>query len=111
MEMSQGTAMAMTSSSPVTIGIVILAVVIGLVAITLVIRLNRQLGGKIRSALWYFLLGIFVNLFAMVYTLFFGHVYAIGKLSVDVHDLFMALGMVFFILSAYQFSRLIQTQP
>jgi len=96
--------MTMTSFD---IGVDVLAVLIALVAIILVIRLNSKLGGKLRSALRYFVLGILVNAFAMVWTAFFGHTYTLGTVTFDVHNTFMAIGMVLFSLSAYRFSLLI----
>ena len=106
-----GAPMVMSSSimtmSPTDIGVDVVAVCIGLIAIVLVVRLNQKLGGKIRSALRFFLLGVFTNVFAMLWTAFFGHTYTLGALTFDVHDVFMAIGMIFFIFSAYRFSLLV----
>ena len=99
--------MAPMPVTPIDIGVDIVAICIGLIAIIFVVRLNRKLGGKIKSALWFFLLGVFINMFAMLWTAFFGHVYTLGTVTFDVHDVFMAVGMIFFILSAYRFSLLV----
>jgi hypothetical protein len=93
--------------TPTDIGLDIVAVVIGLIAVISVVRLNQKLGGKIKSALWFFLFGVFTNMFAMLWTVFFGHTYSIGAVTFDVHDAFMAIGMVFFSLSAYRFSLMV----
>lgn len=97
-------------ASPVDIGVDVVAACIGLFAVILVIRLNRKLGGRIRSALWFFLSGVFINVFAMLWTAFFGHMYTVDAITFDVHDAFMAIGMIFFTLSAYRFSLLIPRQ-
>jgi hypothetical protein len=110
MDISQtGTPMVTTVlvPAPVNIGVDVVAVVIGLVAVIWIIRLNQKLGGKIKSALWFFLIGVFTNVFAIMWTEIFGHTYSIGLITVDVHDAFMAIGMVFFSLSAYRFSLLV----
>jgi len=99
--------MAPMPVTPIDIGVYVVAICIGLVAIILVIRLNRKLGGKINSALWFFSFGVFINMFAMLWTAFLGHTYTLGTMTFDVHNVFMALGMIFFILSAYRFSLLV----
>lgn len=110
MDTSQASASMVTSVmtlTPTDIGVDVVAVIIGLVAVISVVRLNQKLGGKIKSALWFFLLGVFINIFAMVWTAFFGHTYTLGTATFDVHDVFMAIGMVFFTLSTYRFSLLV----
>jgi hypothetical protein len=88
--------------------VVVFAVVVGIIAILLVSNMNRQFGGRIRGALWLFLCGVAVNMLAMLYTLFLGHVFMFPDgVSFDVHNAFMAVGMLFFIISTYRFSLLI----
>lgn len=100
------TSMTMTMSS-VDIIVDVAAVIIGLAAIYFVLRLNKSLGGKIKSALRFYILGIFANVFAMIWTAFFGHTYTIGAVTFDIHNVFMAIGMVFFTVSTYRFSLLV----
>jgi len=93
--------------TPIDIGVDIITVFIGLVVIILVVRLNQKLGGKIRSALWFLLCGVFANVFAILVAAFIGHTYVLAGATFDIHDAFMALGMAFFTLSAYRFSLLV----
>jgi len=85
----------------------VIAIAIGLIAIVGVTRLNRNLGGKMKSALQFFVLGILSNIVAMIWTSFYGHTYTIGMTTFDIHNFFMAVGMLFFILSTWRFSLLI----
>lgn len=85
----------------------ILAAVIGLFAVLVVIRLNRRLGGKISKALTFFILGVFCNILAIVWSVFFGHVFLVGGMNFNLHQNLMSLGMIFFIVSTTKFSKLV----
>ena len=85
----------------------VVTIIIGLASIYIIIRLNRNLGGKIKSALQYFVWGVAINIVAVVYTTVLSHTLTIGGISVDAHNLLMAFAMIFFILSTYRFSLLI----
>ena len=82
-------------------------IIIGLASIYIIIRLNRNLGGKIKSALQFFVWGVAINIVAVVYTTFLSHTLTIGGVAIDAHNLLMAFAMVFFILSTYRFSLLV----
>ncbi len=82
------------------------AVAIGLVAIYLLIKLNRKLGGKLSGALRLFNLGMAANVVAITWSSFSGHVYVVGGIPIDIHHFFMTLGMIFFIIATNRFSSL-----
>jgi uncharacterized membrane protein YczE len=110
MEMFQNNATIITPNITLaysTIGVDIVAICVGLFALIMVVRLNTRLGGKIKSALWFFLCGVFINMFAILWTALIGHEYTIGGIVFEVHDVLMAIGMIFFTFSAYQFSLLV----
>ncbi len=86
----------------------IAAIVIGFLSMYLLIRLNRQLGGRIQTALWFFVLGVLANVAAILWSLFFEHTYIVANTTFDAHQLLMTIGMIFFILSTRKFSLLIR---
>ena len=88
-------------------GIEILAGVIGIAMLIFIVNLNRRLGGKMRTALWYFALAVMVNILGLVWTACYGDNYMLGSLEVDMHDVIMAVGMIFFSISVYRFSLLV----
>lgn len=100
------TAVAMINTTLPGIAMNAVTVSIGLVVVLFVILLNRKLGGKIKLALWFFLFGVFADM-AAILSEFFGHTYTLGGVTFDVHVFFMAVGMVFFAISAYRFSLLV----
>src|SRR3989338_6633125 len=89
-------------------GINTMAVTVAIFAVIMASRLIHKLGGRINQAIRYFILGILCNAVAISWSLFFGHLYVLGGALFDVHQNFMSLGMVFFIISTLKFSRLIQ---
>ncbi len=99
---------AMAGSNTLQLSVDALAVLIGIFAIALVIKLNRQLGGRINQALRYFILGVLCNVLAILWSLFFGHVLVVGGMNLDMHQNLMTLGMLFFIISTARFSKLVQ---
>lgn len=104
---SSGSSVMVMTTSWADLVVYAIAFLVGLFALMLILRLNRRMGGKIKPALWYFGLGIFANLAAMFYTEVFGHTYTFGTVTFDVHTVFMTIGMIFFVLSAYNFSKLV----
>lgn len=86
----------------------ILAAVVGLFAVLMVIRLNRKLGGKISQGLRFFIAGVFCNILAIVWSVFYGHILTFGGTNLDVHQNLMSLGMVLFIISTAKFAKLVQ---
>jgi len=107
--MSSAGMMAPVSTNIIELIVGIAATLIGLFAIYLLIKLNRKLGGKIKTALQYFVLGVLANIVAIIWSLFFEHIYVIAGITFNIHQLLMTLGMIFFILSTYRFSSLIQS--
>ena len=86
----------------------IAAILIGFFAIYLLVKVNRKLGGKINTALQFFVWGVLSNIAAILWSLFFEHTYVVAGMAFDIHQLLMTLGMIFFILSTHRFSSLIQ---
>ena len=84
------------------------AIIIGLFAILIVFRLNGRLGGRINIALRYFIAGVLSNIVAIIWSLSFGHDYIWNGFAFDIHQNFMTLGMIFFIISTVQFSKLMR---
>lgn len=84
------------------------AIIIGFCSVYILLRLNQKLGGKIGVALRYFILGVGANIFAVLWSLFFDHLFVIAGLTFNAHQLFMTFGMIFFILSTYRFSLLVR---
>ncbi len=87
--------------------VAVIAIVIGLLSIVLITRVNRSMGGQIKSAIQFFVVGIDMNVVAIFLsivgirnTLVFGQV-------VDIQNLIIMFGMVFFIISARQLSTLL----
>lgn len=95
------------ASSALQNGINTVAIIIALFAVIMAVRLIHKLGGRINQAIRYFILGIVCNAAAIGWSLFFGHVYLFGGVFFDVHQNFMSLGMIFFIISTLKFYRLI----
>lgn len=94
------------NSLPQTI-LYVIAVIIGVVAVYLLIRLNRRLGGKLNIALRLFVGGVISNTVAIIWTLSGGPMFSVGGALFDVHHLLMTLGMIFFIFSVHRFSSLV----
>lgn len=105
----------------------IVATILGFVSIVLLIRLNKNLGGKMSTAVRLFAGGIVFMVLAFAWTMFFGHVGIALETSsgmsgsmhmegmadmsrdIDMHHILMAIGMIFLIFSARKFSSLVST--
>lgn len=108
----------------------IVATILGFISIFLLVRLNRNLGGKMNTAVRLFIGGIVFMVLAFAWTMVFGHVgveltvggmgamegmegmgaggmQADGDRYVDAHHILMAIGMIFLILSSRKFSSLV----
>ena len=107
--MSPGEVSAIANTNVIELIIDFGAIIIGFGAIYLLIRLNQTLGGKIKSALWFFVLGVLSNVVAILWSLFLDHMYNIGGTMFNIHQFFMTVGMIFFIISTHRFSSLIQS--
>lgn len=88
-------------------GVGIISIVASVITIVYLLHLNSRIGGKISTALSFFVGGIAINAIAIVWTAFIGHYMTIDGFQFDVHDSLMGIGMIFYILSAHQFSKLI----
>lgn len=82
-------------------------IIIGFIAVYSLIRLNKKLGGKLSSAIRLFNIGMFINISAILWSTFWGHVYTVAGMSFDIHHLLMSVGMIFFIISTHKFSGLV----
>ncbi|MEK7074207.1 MAG: hypothetical protein AAB968_00410 [Patescibacteria group bacterium] len=94
-----------TTLTPVLI-IDVIGIITGIVAIITVNNLNKVLAGKLSSALKVFMWGIVFMILAFLYTVVFTRLMLLPKPAVDIHHLFMTLGMIFFIMSAKKFANL-----
>ena len=95
-------------SSSLQFGIDIVSIIIGVVAFFMAVRLVRGLGGRISRAIKYFIVGIVCNAAAIAWSLFLDHGYVLGGMYLDIHQNLMTLGMIFFIISTFRFSKLAQ---
>ena len=101
----------------------IIATIIGFVSIILLMRLNKDLGGKMSTAVRLFTGGIIFMVLAFAWTMIFGHIGVALETSggmhmdgmddtsryIDMHHILMAIGMIFLIFSARKFSSLVST--
>lgn len=82
-------------------------VLVILIALVVVWRINKELGGKLKSALSLFVAGVVINLVASFWGSFISHRLPVGNTSFDTHNLFMVLATLFFVLSIRKFALLI----
>lgn len=80
----------------------------GLITVFFLLRLNLRIGGKINSALWFFIWGMMANTSAILWSTFFVHVYTFNGLEFDMHHFLMTLGMMFFIVSTSRFFSIVK---
>jgi hypothetical protein len=85
---------------------------IGIITLLRISLLKKQLGGRVGSALNYFMGGILWMTIAFVYTLFHQRLNTplkgqLAFMGIDLHHLIMLVGMVFFILSTREFLKII----
>ena len=96
------------SSHALQLSISVAAVLFGVVAMVVIVRINRELGGRVRQALRFVVLGILCNVLAILWSLFWGHGQIVGNTYVDIHQNLMTVGMICFIISTIRFSKLMQ---
>lgn len=101
---------AIGGGDAVTLLVESIAVIVGFIAVYLLLRLNTRLGGKINAALRFFILGVLSNVLAIVLSELGYHQYAFGTLTIDIHHVLMAIGMIFFVISTRRFSSLISNE-
>ncbi len=96
------------ASDTLQFGVDILSILIGIFAFILAIRLIRKLGGSINQALKFFIAGVVCNAVAIGWSMAFEHGYVLGGMYIDIHQNLMTLGMIFFIISTFRFSKLVR---
>ena len=101
----------MTNVQIAVITIDFAGIVIGIAALAMGLNLKKTLGGKVGSALNYFMWGVAWMILSFVYTLFNARFDTALKgqlilFGADVHHALMVVGMIFFILAAREFTRL-----
>jgi len=86
----------------------IIGMLVGIVSILIILNLSKKISGDVGKALNLIAFGITFMLLALLETIIFGRLIILQALkpSVDVHHLFMTVGMVFFVVAAKQFAKL-----
>ena len=81
-----------------------ISILVGIIVIYLLVEMNQLIGGLFRSALNYFIVGVCFDIVAIGWSIIFGHRALVAG---SVHDLLMALGMLFITISVYKFALLV----
>lgn len=84
----------------------IIGITIGAIAIYMVAV--HRVGGRVGSAVSLFVWGVLFQMLAFLHTIVFSRLALFPKLPTDVHHLLMAVGMIFFVLSARQFASIVR---
>lgn len=100
----------MTTPQIITLGIDIVGIATGLIAIFLLLNINKTLGGKISGALKFFVWGVVVMIAAFLWTIIFTRLKMLPPPLIDIHHLLMTTGMLLFIFSAKKFASLLRPQ-
>jgi riboflavin transporter FmnP len=85
-------------------------VIVAVVSVVMLFDLKNKLGGRVGAALNLIMIGIVFNTAALVWTIVFTRLSLFPKPSIDVHHLFMTIGMILFVFAAYKFSRVNQPE-
>ena len=88
-------------------GVAAATILMGVFSILLIVRVNRGLGGQIKSAIQYFVIGIDLNIVSIFWSVLVNRTAIIGGMSIDIQNIIIMVSMLFFILSAYRFSTLV----
>ncbi len=83
-----------------------IGVLVAIVSIFMLFELKNKIGGSLGSALTFIMTGVLFNTAALVWTIIFTRLALLPKPAIDVHHLFMTLGMVFFVFAAIKFANL-----
>ena len=108
---SQVFAMSMTGKPNFDIKPVVLidiaGIIIGVIAIVIVRRIIGEVGTVIKKPYNYFILGILLQIFALLYTLIFNRfeLFAVPG-GINIHNLLMVLGLISFVIGAKELSKI-----
>lgn len=83
-------------------------VIVGLISVVKMMNLNQTLGGRMRGAISLVVGGVALNILAFAWTVVFIRLKLLPAPALDMHHLFMTIGMVLFVLAAYKFSTLMK---
>lgn len=86
----------------------IIGVMIGIISITTMFGLKKNLGGRIGATLNLVMGGVLFNILAFGWTIVFTRLKLFIPPSIDVHHFLMTIGMILFVLAARKFSLLSQ---
>ena len=95
----------LTTVGPIDLVVAVATILI--LSIVLIIRVNRGLGGQIKSAIQFFVIGIDLNIVAIFWAVLVNKSAIIAGQSIDIQNLIIMVSMLFFILSAQRFSTLV----
>jgi len=87
-------------------GLVCVAVAVGLYAVILVINAWGGFGGRLKSAIAFFISGVFLNVVALVWSVFFVQMNSVVGLVLEIQNVIILAGMVCFLLSSSDFIRM-----
>ncbi len=87
-----------------------IGVIVAVVSVIVLFDLKNKLRGRVGAALNLIMFGITLNAAALVWTIVFTRLALFPKPLIDVHHLFMAVGMTLFVLAAQRFSRVNQPE-
>ncbi len=82
-----------------------IGVLVAVVSIFMLYDLKNKIGGSVAAALSFIMLGVLFNTAALVWTIIFTRLALLPKPAIDVHHLFMTLGMAFFVFAAIKFAN------
>ena len=85
-------------------------VIVAVVSIVILFDLKNKLGGRVGAGLNLIMIGVGFNTAALVWTIVFTRLGLFPKPAIDVHHLFMTIGMILFVFAAQKFSRVNQPE-
>lgn len=88
------------------LGVVLVGFIIGIISIIFVLRVMRRVGGRLRRALVPFVIGLVFMTVAFLASFVFTIFAVMSVTEMAIHMGLMLVGMILFVLSAYQFSKL-----
>ena len=86
-------------------------VVVGIISVVIIYSVIRTLGGIIGKSFTIVIYGILLQVFAIIYTIIFARfkIFPIPG-GVDIHHLLMVIGLLFFVVAAYNAAKLSKSQ-
>jgi len=97
----------LTTVGSIDLVVAVMTILMGIISIVLIVRVNRGLGGQIKSAIQFFVIGIDLNIVAIFWAVLVNKSAIIAGQSIDIQNLIIMVSMLFFILSARRFSTLV----